>query len=352
MSFSKIQIDSGKCLRFFSKESLCNICEEICPKNAIKISQTPTISLNSCIECGACLNCPNEAISLDSFSESKLFFDMVNSEENILSCKKNIPCLGALSTEFLISLQSAKKELILDIGHCSECEIGTLFTKIIQKVDEANIVLGGFKQNLITTKDIKLNPKESNRRDFFKNFKLNSVAKTRNEIDFEVSKALDESFEPKISCESSQKIRAKNLTNRRKLLFITTKELKDVENIEFNELSFISNKAISNSCDNCGICYRICPTSALSSDMRYSKIMFSFMLCIKCHLCHDVCKSNSIELNSFKIRDFITQKEQELIKFSIKSCNECGNDFTYLGGEMICQRCKIEEDEANELWDL
>jgi len=32
--------------------------------------------------------------------------------------------------------------------------------------------------------------------------------------------------------------------------------------------------------------------------------------------------------------------------FDIKRCHECGANFTYRGGEQICPRCALEEEEA------
>ena len=76
------------------------------------------------------------------------------------------------------------------------------------------------------------------------------------------------------------------------------------------------------------------------------------MLCVKCHLCHDVCEPNSIQLQSgFEIKEFFEPAQRTLASFTIKRCNECGNNFTYTGGEQACPRCMLEEEEAMFLHD-
>jgi uncharacterized OB-fold protein len=64
-------------------------------------------------------------------------------------------------------------------------------------------------------------------------------------------------------------------------------------------------------------------------------------------LWHDVCEPDAIHLQpTFEIKEFFEPTQRVLASFDIKRCNECGNTFTYNGGEQICQRCKSEEDEA------
>jgi ferredoxin len=73
-------------------------------------------------------------------------------------------------------------------------------------------------------------------------------------------------------------------------------------------------------------------------------------MCIKCHLCHDVCEPNAIEIQAgFEIKEFFEPTQRVLASFDIRRCNECGNYFTYSGGLVECMRCKMEESEAMEL---
>lgn len=87
--------------------------------------------------------------------------------------------------------------------------------------------------------------------------------------------------------------------------------------------------------------------------MKNSKIDFDPFLCVKCHLCHDVCEPDSITLaKTFDLKQFFEPEVKQLVKFTIRRCHECDNYFTYRGGEVVCQRCRLEEEEAKELWGI
>ena len=101
------------------------------------------------------------------------------------------------------------------------------------------------------------------------------------------------------------------------------------------------------------MCYRICPTGALSSDGKNSVINFNPLSCVQCHSCHDVCEPKSLTLRkTFNTESLFTPQIETLARFTIKRCDECGNFYPYRGGENLCSRCKIEEEEARELWGI
>jgi len=185
------------------------------------------------------------------------------------------------------------------------------------------------------------------------NASLKGVVKHKKAFDDAVDADEMQHFE--IDSSVITKIKDKQLTNKRKILFTTLKRARvpDVyEVLPEEEVSFTSQKFIDESCTNCQICYRICPTGALSSNGKFSLIHFDAMLCVKCHLCHDVCEPNSIQLQSgFEIKEFFKPTQRTLATFNIKRCNECGNNFTYTGGEQTCPRCMVEEEEAMFLHD-
>jgi ferredoxin len=148
--------------------------------------------------------------------------------------------------------------------------------------------------------------------------------------------------------------KTKDITYKRRLLLKNTTKLKPLEENNIIPLpTFISDKYINNNCNNCSLCYRICPSNALYSDERNSKIYFEPHLCLKCHLCHDVCEVDAILLkDTFDINYLISPVKKELFKHTIKRCSECGGLFTYTSGEMICNRCRDLENEAMELSGL
>jgi ferredoxin len=306
-----------------------------------------TNSLN-CVECGACISiCPTEAFELQNFKPTNFFFDFLEKSENseaIISCDKNIPCLVAISSEYLVSSAiMLQKNIIFDIGHCESCEIFSHVGKqILETVEESNLILEALEQKSeIQTEKISSSDNQNldkNRRNLIKNINLNNKTQEVSQQDL------------------TQNIKNKEIPDKRKLFLTVLNKINISQNLnlESENISFSANKIVNESCTNCSICHRVCPTGALNSDYKNSFIGFNNSLCIKCALCSDVCETDSI-FNSevFNFNDFKdSNKRDNLINFNIAKCDECGNYFTIKNNKNLCFRCENEENEAKQLWSL
>ena len=360
-----LTLDPVKCVRALAKSSECTHCVDICPVNIISIDKhMPSFNMSQCVGCGGCVSvCPTEAFRLDDFDQTNFFFDFAKSEETLISCKKNVPCIAALSVEHLISLALLKEDLVCDIGHCDGCAIADkLKPKIDVNIEEANFVLEAIEslksvkaENIsYVSEAIAVN---DDRRGFFKNINLQNAAKAKHEFDRKVEVESDEQLRHEVFTKDISRLKQKSVPDKREILFTALKRAPKPSQyhvVDADELSFTSMKNIDEeTCTACQMCYRICPTAALSSDMKNSKIEFDPFLCVKCHLCHDVCEPDSITLaQTFELKQFFEPEVKELVKFTIRRCHECDNYFTYRGGEVICYRCRLEEEEAKELWGI
>ncbi|HIQ47850.1 MAG TPA: ferredoxin [Sulfurovum sp.] len=355
-----LQLEIASCVRATSKFSDCTKCIDACPESIQLVDNLPSFANNTGVEAAACVGvCPTEAFSLSDFSTTEFFFSFLESKVRLISPKLNVPCLSVLSVEHLISLALASEETItLDLSSYDEESI--LYEHIKAHIEEANFVLSSFSSKKLETNAdavteadknaVKTNKEDevSDRRSFLGNVSLKGVIKHK--MSFDEAVEADElktfALDPAIIA----KIRAKNLPDKRKILFTTLKHAGVPENFEVlaeEDITFTSQKFVDDSCTNCQICYRICPTGALSSDGKFSLIHFDAMLCVKCRLCHDVCEPDAIQLQpGFEIKEFFEPTQRTLATFDIKRCNECGNNFTYTGGEQTCPRCLIEEEEA------
>ena len=359
-----LHFDVGACVRATSKFSQCTKCIDICPDSISLVDNLPSFSSATGVEAAACVGiCPTEAFALSDFSTTEFFFTFLESKVRLVSPKFNVPCISVLSVEHLISLALASEETItIDLSSYDEDSL--LFEHIEERIDEANFVLSSFSKKQLTTnhlvsKDINQKNEQENedevtsRRSFLGNASLEGVVKHKKAFDDAVDEDELQHFE--IDASVIAKIKDKNLPNKRKILFTTLKraEVPNVfEVLPEEEVGFTSQKFVDESCTNCQICYRICPTGALSSDGKFSLIHFDAMLCVKCRLCHDVCEPDAIQLQSgFEIKEFFEPTQRTLATFNIKRCNECGNNFTYTGGEQTCPRCAVEEEEAMFLHD-
>ncbi len=361
-----ITLDAAKCVRALSKFSACNRCDAVCPTGAIKVDGAlPSINLAQCVGCGGCTGvCPSEALQLDGFSATECFFTFMEEEGNLLSCRKNVPCIAALNIEHVVAMAALKQGVVFDMGHCEGCEVAhTCRPQIEAMAEEANYLLGAMEQQAeIALEAVGYLPPEAEgeapeRRDFFKAFTLKNAVASKQAFDREVESSIDEWLTHGIDTDHVARIRRKQLGDKRKILFTALKRLQRpsvYHVIEADAVSFTSQKLLDpERCTACQMCYRICPTGALSSDAKNAKIDFDPFLCIKCQLCHDVCEPDAITLSpSFNVREFFEPQEQNLVTFRIRNCNECGVPYAVINDSPLCHRCRIEEEEARELWGI
>lgn len=353
-----LHLEIASCVRAKSKFSNCTKCVDACPDSITLVDNLPSFANNTGVEAASCVGvCPTEAFSLSDFSTTEFFFAFLDSKVRLISPKLNVPCLSVLSVEHLLSLALASdEEITLDISSYDEESI--LYEQIDARIEEANFVLSSFSdKKLVTnsdgaaennTQETDSSDKGTSRRSFLGNASLKGVVKQK--MTFDEAVEADELKIFDLDRETIAKIREKNVPDKRKILFTILKQANVPNAFEIlaeEDVTFTSQKFVDDSCTNCQICYRICPTGALSSDANFSIIHFDSMLCVKCRLCHEVCEPEAIQLQpGFEIKEFFEPTQRTLATFTIKRCNECGNNFTYTGGEQACARCLAEEEEA------
>jgi len=361
---SLIHLKASSCVRSLSVESQCDKCEVVCPTDAIVIGDNPLPSINFslCVGCGACGGvCPTEAFSLDDFSVTDFFFNFLEDEDNLISCRKNVPCISALSVEHIISLAILKKEMVFDMAYCNGCAIAsTCHKQILANHEEATYLLEAMESDAVIRLEnisFQKDKDDTNRRDFLNAINLTTLAKTKRSFENEVQKASDELTEHTLEKTDIALLRKKTLPEKRKLFFTAVKRVERPSQfhiVEADEVTFTSQKLMhKETCTACQMCYRVCPTGALTSDIKNSKIDFDPFLCVKCNICHDVCEPNAITLsNSYNVKEFFEPEVQSLIKFKVIRCNECNIIFSTNTKDKLCYRCKAEDEEARELWGI
>jgi energy-converting hydrogenase A subunit P len=355
----KLQLDIAACVRAQSKFATCTRCADACEEVRI-IEHLPSFRGDVGLKAAMCVGaCPTEAFWLEGFLAVDFFFDFLQSGGSVIARGPALPCLSLLSVEHWISLALASAEpLMVDfIGY----ELDTPpYVVTLARIEEANFILSSFGDKqigighsdvLAEVSDAPAPDSETSRRAFLENLSLKGAIRQKQAFDVAVS--ADEWVRAEWDEGVIARLKQKRIPQKRKLLFTMLKRTSQPERYEVipeAEIGFVSQKYVEESCTNCQICYRICPTGALGSDQKFSLIYFDAMLCVKCRLCHDVCEPDAIGLqDGFEIREFFEPSQRELIRFAIKRCHECGNPFTYRGGEQICPRCQVEEEEALRL---
>ena len=368
---SLLTLDISKCVHTSNKFATCDNCVTACPVNTIKIEDSQLSFVPSeCVGCGGCSAiCPTAAYELDDFNSINYVLKFLENDKKVVTCKEvSLPCIAALSVEELLSMVLiSSEELLLDISPCATCEIAHKNLPIIEsRAEEVNFLLEAMLQKkrlvISATSVNSMDEKESekeilSRRELLSKEGVKSLLSIKQQLDNEVDSSDTVQKAHTVTPSDILKIKEKNLPDRRSLLMMAMKRADVPEEfhlIDIADISFISQKDLDeDTCTNCQMCYRICPTGALSSDNRSSVINFNPLSCVQCHSCHDVCEPNSLTLRkTFSLENFFEPKIETLVRFTIKRCNECGNFFSYRGGEMACDRCRTEEDEAKELWGI
>ena len=364
---SLLTLDISKCVHTSNKFSICNKCVEACPVDTIKISEgVVSFTPSKCVGCGGCdAVCPTAAYDLDDFKPINYALGFLENDKEIISCRDELPCIAALSVEELLSMALiSPQKIVADIGACKECAIADKNLPLIEeRIEEVNFLLEAMEQEKSIALEalnitIENEAKEMlSRRKLLSKEGLKKAVSIKQQFENEVASTDTALKIHSVTSEDIAKIKQKSIPDRRSLLLMAMKRAKVPETfhtIDVADISFISQKDLDeSSCTNCQMCYRICPTGALSSDGKGSVINFNPLSCVQCHSCHDVCEPDSLTLRpTFSLTNFFEPKIETLVRFTIKRCDECGNFFAYQGGEVLCRRCQIEEEEARELWGV
>jgi len=352
---AKVTLNAGSCLLSHSLESECRKCEVICPTNAIVIADNPLPYINNleCVTCGACSGvCPTEALNLDTFSAKEFFFTFLDdSTSNLISCRKNVPCITVFSVEHIISLAILKRSVVFDTGYCAECVISSsCYPQIIKNYEEASYLLEAMQESAtLELQNISYrDEKESDRREFLTSLNLTTSAKVKRNIECELQSAREILDAHRVKKVDTLLLRKKSLPQKREILFSAIRGVERpsvFHRVEADEVSFTSQKKIDKTlCNACQNCYRVCPTGALSSDITNSKIEFDPFFCIKCNLCHEICEPNAISsLTTYNIKEFFEPEVQRVIEFKVLRCQECEMIFSTNSDERVCSRCKSNQ---------
>jgi ferredoxin len=364
---SLLNLDVSQCVHTSNKFATCTQCVEVCPVQTISIAESHiSFTLSECIGCGGCLaGCPTSAYTLDDFQPINYLFSFLEAQRDVLTCKDSVlPCIASLSVEELLSIVLlSEHELSLDIAPCTKCDIASTNLAIIkERASEVSFLLEAMMQKkCLHVKNLDYSYKKEedgiSRRKLFSKEGAKQVLGIHNQVQNAVksSDTLLKIHMP--TYKDIVKIREKTLPDRRSLLLMAMKRAKVPEvfhTIAIEDISFISQKDLdAATCTNCQMCYRICPTGALSSDLKGSVINFNPLACVQCHSCHDVCEPESLTLRkTFTLQNFFESKMETLVRFSMKRCDECGVLFASKEGATMCHRCSIEEEEARELWGI
>ena len=304
-----------RCVRQKSVASACRLCIDSCGYNALELDGAfVRLVADNCIDCAACqFACPTGAIESDEnpvFGVEGVFVAAVGADYT-LEVSKN--------ATFDWSVVAGEVNTLLDLANLPQ----KVVVSFVDDADKPSI--DGSKRALFRmfSKD---GVKEASK-------KLKNTEELTGELDFS---ALKTRFLPKRRFDFLSLVSEKQFFG-------------DLDTCM--PLSFATDKHIDESCDNCSLCYNLCPSGALETTAMKNAVLFSPYLCLKCKLCEDVCEKKAISsLPTFGLAYFANKQKKVLIRFKSKICPSCGIVFTGDGNE--CARCAKESEDAMELLGL
>ncbi|NOQ29689.1 MAG: 4Fe-4S dicluster domain-containing protein [Helicobacteraceae bacterium] len=324
-----------RCLRNAYYHNDCTLCIDLCPKDAFEVIRNKIIlDSKSCNDCAVCIGiCPTEAISIENFDPNEFTVRFSETDDSLISCKKNSSCLSAFDKHHFISMALRNEaEITCDMSLCEECELNK--DETVEKHIRENIAHSNkfFEDSNVK---IKINTKEyiddeNDRRAMFKEI----FSKTKEKLqEGEEEPAITELHQAKLN--SKLPLKHTILKNSIKL------KLDLFENKTMSDTLFTEKIIDFQKCINCSDCVQFCPTEALVATSDKQGINIIYSSCTSCGICDDICKSNAItSKENYDLVNIVYDRGTTLVHYDMVVCQECKCPFPYKGGEPICDRCE------------
>ncbi|MEK7274192.1 MAG: 4Fe-4S dicluster domain-containing protein [Candidatus Desantisbacteria bacterium] len=361
----------SQCLRERYPQHDCNICLKNCPYEAIEFGKRIAVDETKCQGCGICTHmCPAGVFELNNWPDIvKQNRAAVNDRQVRIGCNKvkdrvdgEVPCLGLVSEGFLLSLaEKGAENICLDASACEDCPANQGRSLAVIKVSTTIEILRRFGHNpkiFFQTEHQESIPGKGgySRRGFFLHLRDSAV---KGIASFkEPAPAVGKQIEHRVS-------------NARLLLLGSLQRLGQPmpevlpppgriihgdsisgegiapgrDSTSGNGLPFYQVE-ISQACNACEFCSRLCPTGALSKlitdeSEKIEKIRFNLKLCTGCGLCQKICPNEAIGFaKEVDLSWLLKAEEQELVSYAYLKCPDC--ERLYLEIEGGCSFCKKE----------
>ena len=327
----------------------CNLCIEVCPKQAVSRQQQKIqIDTTKCEGCGICMvTCPVRAILFPTPALSQIDEQIhILVSANPVFLKPRIILFTCTERASLLEELASKgfsyppNMLIVEVP-CIGMITPLLMLKTLALGAEA-VALITCQKNCVKTYDLK-NMKKNVRtsRELLKILAVDPERICAIDIDNsdlgELHTRLND-FNENITKLGARNIKSKepnDLKNLKNHLLPLVKHLSEEYNVKIStkvyslHLPFWAIEVDASKCSFCGSCANHCPTNAISLKQEEArvKLMFNYSLCIACGLCHKYCPEKAIaHENIFDLPRLYTL-ESVLIMGKKTKCEHCGSWF-------------------------
>ncbi|MBI3592674.1 MAG: hypothetical protein HY099_04240 [Nitrospirae bacterium] len=351
-----LQVEASLCSRFRTPKSGCSLCADICPADAISISDKGPEMTGVCIDCGICSSvCPNGVFRIKEGGDEEIVGEMNRAAERYdreearvfrISCERGdgkaellVPCLGRLTETLLLEpIRIGFSRIDVIRPDCSECpnskassHIDGIINRVFAIYEMVNI-----EREKLAIQRIPLQPrakrpeKPVSRRELFSALRTKAVEAAATSLSEIGSKG---DVEEQTFLEAIGK-KPGNL--KRMLLLKALGKFAPAREVNIpSEEAIVAEIEVSPQCTACSVCATLCPTGALTQRWNDEQFCLSFKpsLCTKCRVCAETCMPKAISIGeTARLNHLMEDKEIRVFEAGRKQCSLCRMDFVQSRG--------------------
>ena len=361
---SPVSVTPVRCVRRLHKETECDICERICPAEAITIGDQVRVDGERCIRCGLCLNrCPTGVFEgSDNVDKLLACIDQIAEREQMeITCSHHpdptsgpgdtdgalvgLGCLSAMGPSVYISLLALGVErLTVRLDACAGCPVGAaLQPHIVDAVQQAQAVMvaRGEPDRL---RIMDQPPAESQPRPVY--HASNPPLSRRGFLQFFTPQRRTTAadilppYAPQIDGDDSPPRERRRLVGALRLLDEAPADHPLPADQRYADMH------VNADCTACGVCARICPNGALLFEQGENEFWLGFVAanCTNCDLCTRYCDPQALTVSGTPTVSRLTDRPALLRHDTLYHCKKC--KVPYAGGENggLCPTCAFRRD--------
>ncbi len=374
-------IENRLCSRFRTPKSDCSLCADICPVNAVSVSERCAEIQGGCTDCGVCISaCPNGAFSVNGRDDKKISEEIgsrvkgqginkfrISCEYGDESSDLILPCLSRLTEALLLEpIKAGASDVELLRPQCERCSnkrAAPQLDRVVLQIRNFSGLLG-IKEDCISISRVEFREarnselrtpnselKSVSRREFFGSFRNKAIEVAlaavpengdrdngRHEIFRDVIQNKAENYKRLMLLTSIKDIRSKVNNALR-----TPHSAFDIDKPEVPSADcIVAELEASSGCTACGVCATLCPAGAIMEQWTEGHYRLSYKpaLCTNCKVCVEVCMPKAIKIKDrVSLGLLLGMEEAILFKAEKKNCVVCGNNFVS-GESEICPLCE------------
>jgi len=335
-------IYSGNCVRYLSPLADCHICEDVCPRHSIRLTQDE-IATSDCNLCGLCVAlCPTQVFSLDQF---RLMQNKSNAALS-LTCAENtsaptdalkLNCLQQLSplTISFLVYRHVTVTLYVDDTQCNACAHRWLSSSLELQTKRLGLTEDSFR--VVHQTPAEQISEGNQRRHFFSDLWQKTEQVSQKKV-VEMADRATIAFSDRNTSHEAHEI----IPMRLPLLALYVKH--QLPNPPANETELPFRQLLCTDCSFCGACIRICPTEALSFTEQDDALALAYRpeLCIDCGICTAGCMDKGLQWGDYLTVSAFQKTPVLLASAKKQTCTHCNHVFYRWpkSEDSLCRFCK------------